>query len=33
MERAAAFRARQSEVVDAVALIRDAREALGRRTS
>jgi len=33
MERAAAFRARQTEVVDAVQLIREAREALGRRGS
>jgi hypothetical protein len=33
MERAAAFRARQPEVVDAAALIREAREELGRRGS
>lgn len=31
MERAAAFRARQPEVIDAAAQIREAREALGRR--
>jgi hypothetical protein len=33
MERAAAFRARQPEVIDAAVQIREAREALGRRGS
>ncbi len=33
MERAAAFRARQPEAIDAAAAIREAREELGRRSS